>query len=248
MTNCWEEFYRRNAERYAHVTGNCLQSVAISSTHPQLTGDWDLVERLIQLAPGPKGLDAGCGAGARDVRRCLARGYDITGIDAVEEVVRVTHEMYPELRERVLTTDLRKPLPFENDAFDFALSVSVLQHIESQVVHQVTLPELARVLRPGGVLLLAFKRGKGTASVYDPHYEEKRHFLLYDEHEVLATLYSCGMGLIHSLSAKELGGLMYCTDVKGLRYCAFLAGKQPVPNRNRDMGLEKAPSWRLSLP
>jgi SAM-dependent methyltransferase len=226
MTFCCEEFYGRNAGRYADVAGRCLQSVAIDSTHPRLTGDWDLIERLIQLAPGRRGLDAGCGAGARDVRRILDHGFDMTGIDAVPEVVRVTHAMYPELEERVLAADLRNGLPFEDGAFDFALCVSVLQHIEARVVRRVALPELARVLRPGGVLLLAFKRGSGIAAVYDRHYEEERHFLLHDEHEVLEALRSCGMDLVPSRSADELGGLMYCSDVKGLRYCAFFAGKR----------------------
>ena len=233
MTFCCEDFYRRNAERYADVAGRCLQSVAIDSTHPRLTRDWDLIERLMQLAPGPKGLDAGCGAGARDVRRILDCGFDMTGIDTVREVVRVTHATYPELKERVLAADLRHGLPFEDDAFDFALCVSVLQHIEAQVVQRVTLPELARVLRPGGVLLLAFKRGRGTASVYDRHYEEERHFLLHDEQEVLETLRSCGMDLVHSRSSEQLGGLMYCSDVKGLRYCAFFAGKRASSRAKR---------------
>ena len=244
MNNRWEEFYHQNAERYAHVTENCLQSAAINSSHPQLTGDWDLIERLINLAPGAKGLDAGCGAGARDMRRCLARGYDMTGIDAVDEVVRVTREMYPELIGRVLTADMRKPLLFEDGAFDFALCISVLQHIESRVIHQVTLTELARVLRPGGVLLLAFKMGRGSVSVYDRHYEEERHFLLHDEFEVLKRLNACGMDLVHSSSSEELGGLMYCSDVKGLRYCALFARKQLAPAEKREVGLEKTSSWQ----
>lgn len=177
----------------------------------------------MQLAPGPKGVDAGCGPGARDVRRLLALGYDVVGIDAIEEAVSLTHEIAPELRGRVFTADLREPLPFDDQTFDFVVCVSVLQYIKPEVVHAVTLPELARVLRAGGILLLAFKRGKGTVSVYDPHCGEDRHFLLHDEHEVLQKLYSCGMDLLPSPSLEELGGLMYCSDVKGMRYCAFFA-------------------------
>jgi SAM-dependent methyltransferase len=159
------------------------------------------------------------------VRRFLARGYDVTGVDGAEEVVRVTHETYPEVKGRVLSADLRRALPFPDGAFDFALCVSVLQHIEPGTVHHLTLPELSRVLRPGGVLLLAFKKGRGTASVYDRHYEEERHFLLHDEDEVLETLRTRGMDLVQGASSEQLGGLMYCSDVKGLRYCAFFASR-----------------------
>ena len=228
MTSPWAEFYRRNAERYAQVAESGLQSEALDSSHPQFRGDWDLVARLTQLAPGTTGLDAGCGSGARDVRRLLRLGCDMTGIDAVKEAVRLTHKLCPDLRRRVFTADLREPLPFGNEAFDFALCVSVLQHIDPEVTYQATLPELVRVLRPGGVLLLAFKRGTGTARVYDHHYREERHFLLYDEREVLHTLNACGMGLILGQSSDDLGGLLYCTDVKGLRYCALFARKNGV--------------------
>lgn len=228
MTGGSIEFYRRNAERYAHVAEQGLQSQAIDSSHPKLRGDWDLVARLAQLAPGTKGLDAGCGAGARDVRRLLQLGYDMTGIDAVAEVVRLTHQRCPELRDRVFSANLREPLPFENDSFDIALCVSVLQHIDRDVAYRTTLRELVRVLRNGGVLLLAFKRGEGVVSVYDRDYNEQRQFLLYDEHEVLRTLEGYGMSLVLGCSSQELGGLLYCTDVKGLRYCALFARKTPV--------------------
>ena len=152
----------------------------------------------------------------------------MTGIDAVKEAVRLTHKLCPELRRRVFTADLREPLPFGDESFDFALCVSVLQHIDQDATYQATLPELIRVLRPGGVLLLAFKRGSGTASVYDHHYQEERHFLLYEERDVLETLGACGMRLILSESSDELGGLLYCSDVKGLRYCAIFARKHVV--------------------
>jgi SAM-dependent methyltransferase len=121
--------------------------------------------------------------------------------------------------------DLRGPLPFRNDTFDFALCTSVLQHIDRDVTHHTTLPDLARVLRPYGVLLLAFKRGSGSVSVYDHDYGEERHFLLHDEREVLQRLKACGMRLIESRLSDKLGGLLYYTDVKGLRYCAIFARK-----------------------
>jgi SAM-dependent methyltransferase len=147
----------------------------------------------------------------------------MTGIDAVEEAVRLTHTRCPDLSRRVFMADLRGPLPFRDDTFDFVLCTSVLQHIDRDVASHTTLPELARVLRPYGVLLLAFKRGSGAASVYDHDYGEERHFLLHDEREVLQRLEACGMRLILSQLSDRLGGLLYCTDVKGLRYCAIFA-------------------------
>jgi len=62
------DFYRHHAHQYAQVAQEWRQSVYIKSSHPALKNDWDAWERLRQLTPGNRGLDAGCGAGARDVR------------------------------------------------------------------------------------------------------------------------------------------------------------------------------------
>jgi len=64
-----EEFYRHHAHRYSDVAHQLLQAFYTRSSHPALKEDFDLLDRLVQLAPGRRGLDAGCGAGARDVHR-----------------------------------------------------------------------------------------------------------------------------------------------------------------------------------
>ena len=66
-----EAFYREHANRYAEVSRLALQSIYASSYHPNLTGDHDLVARLQEMAPGKRGLDAGCGAEGRDVYNLL---------------------------------------------------------------------------------------------------------------------------------------------------------------------------------
>ena len=79
-----ESFYRRHAQRYAEVSHNFIQSVYTDASHPNLGGDRDLMDRILELVPpGSRGLDAGCGAGARDVYFYWQRGYDIYGMDAV---------------------------------------------------------------------------------------------------------------------------------------------------------------------
>jgi SAM-dependent methyltransferase len=44
-------------------------------------------------------------------------------------------------------------LPFEDDAFDVSFSYSVLQHFEKEVA-RASMGELARVTRPGGIVLI----------------------------------------------------------------------------------------------
>ena len=75
-----ETFYRRHAQRYAEVSHGFLQSVYSNVSHLGLKGDMDLMDRLQELVPaGSRGLDAGCGAGTRDVFSTGERGMTSTG-------------------------------------------------------------------------------------------------------------------------------------------------------------------------
>ena len=67
------------------------------SSHPSLRGDIDLLERLLDLSPGRKGLDAGCGAGARDVLSSVGLGFDVQGIDVVSENIEEARSEHPEM-------------------------------------------------------------------------------------------------------------------------------------------------------
>ncbi len=160
-----EAFYREHAVRYAEVAHQFLQSVYLESSHPALQNDTDLLERLQTLLKGRRGLDAGCGAGARDVHYFWEKGYDIQGIDAIEENIRQAKALHPEIADRVSVADLRQPLAFPDASFDFVMCNAVIQHIPPHDLFGVTLCELARVLSAGGVLQLMFKNGQGVKTI-----------------------------------------------------------------------------------
>jgi SAM-dependent methyltransferase len=217
------EHYRRFGHRYAEVVHDFLGSDYRDPSPPQLTGDVVLLERFQSLAPGKKGLDAGCGAGARDVYLLHTRGYDMHGVDALQDNLDVAAELHPEIADRLEVADLSQPLRFPDASFDFVACNAVIQHISPELVKGVTLPELIRVLRPGGVLQLMFKSGKGIGTVLDPDYDVQRSFQLYDEHEILAVVERHGCSLIAAEGDDGLGGLMFFTDYKPMRHCVFHA-------------------------
>jgi SAM-dependent methyltransferase len=225
MRDYSEQFYHQHARRYAEVAHQFLQSVYVESSHPRLKNDWDLLERLKELTPGRRGLDAGCGAGARDVSALRASGYDIYGVDAVEESIRTAVELHPELADRVSVANLRQPLGFPDAYFDFVLCNAVIQHIPPDIVENTILPELARVLKPGGVLQLMFKNGRGLLTLFDKDYGVERTFQLHDERELLCILEQHDLRLVELESADRLGGMMYFTDPKQARHCVFFARK-----------------------
>ncbi len=218
-------FYARHAQRYAEVSHNFIQSVYTNVSHPGLNSDADLMDRLQELVPaGSRGLDAGCGGGARDVFFYWEKGYDIYGVDAIEENIAEARRLHPEIAERVAVADLREPLGYPDASFDFVLCNAVIQHIDPDTALGVTLPEFARLLKSGGVLQLMFKVGMGVATVYDKDYGADRTFQLYDPNEVLSLLTDLGLDLIPEEGAK-LGGVMYFTDPKPMDHCVLFARK-----------------------
>ena len=219
------DFYRNHAQEYARVADQFLQSVYAKTSHPKLKHAWDLWDRLVQLAPGSCGLDAGCGAGARDVFHAWSEGYDVVGIDSVEENIRAARQRHPEIANHVFVADLNRPLPFEDESFDFVACNAVIQHIDPDVVQGVVLPGFARVLRPGGVLQLMFKCGEDITTVFDKDYGIDRSFRLYKEGELLEILRGLGLSLIQDQDPHKLSGLMYFTDPKDVDHCVFYSRK-----------------------
>ncbi len=75
----------------------------------------------------------------------------IVGIDQSPGIVRTASLRFPDLVSS--TADVRE-LQFDDASFDVIVSVSTLDHFESQQEIQTALGELSRILRPGGRLLL----------------------------------------------------------------------------------------------
>lgn len=114
-----------------------------------------MLPRAVARSPR-KALDVGCGEG-RFCRMLKSHGVDVVGIDP-------TPAMIAAARTRdVDGTYLEAPaerLPFRDGAFD--LVVSYLSLIDIPDV-EAAVPEMARVLRPGGTLLIANLTSFNTA-------------------------------------------------------------------------------------
>jgi SAM-dependent methyltransferase len=103
------------------------------------------------LPPPPEGrsrqiLDVGCGTGT--LLRYLARYGDAQGVDVDEQAIAYCHARGV---HNVQLFDGSK-LPFGESRFDLVTLLDVLEHIEDD---KGTLEEIRRVLRPGGMLMVA---------------------------------------------------------------------------------------------
>lgn len=101
---------------------------------------------------GLKILDAGSGNGGTCISFAEA-GAEVFGIDVENdliEIARLFAESYKVKAEFVLYDG--ETIPFSDNSFDAALSISVLEHVSDPINY---LSEILRVLKPGGYLYLA---------------------------------------------------------------------------------------------
>jgi ubiquinone/menaquinone biosynthesis C-methylase UbiE len=128
--------------------------------------DWiDGVLREHGLGLGDRVLDFGCGVG-RLTNALAERVGEAVGVDIAESMVEHATRLarHPE-RTRFVGYDGRI-LPFEDGAFDSAVSLIVLQHAPP-AVQLACLLELQRVVRVGGALLLQIPSQPRTTAPLD---------------------------------------------------------------------------------
>jgi ubiquinone/menaquinone biosynthesis C-methylase UbiE len=108
-----------------------------------------IVESVRSLLPCEAFLDAGCGDGRYLAALEAELPERIAGIDIAERILETA-------RARVPRADLRQAnlesLPFEDAEFDLVLSSQVIEHVLDA---PAAARELARVVRPGGRLVIS---------------------------------------------------------------------------------------------
>jgi ubiquinone/menaquinone biosynthesis C-methylase UbiE len=112
---------------------------------------------LAQLQPGDAVLDVGCGTGtlALEVARHIGRTGRVAGVDpGTQQIARARAKA----ARRHLPIDFQigviEQLPFPDHSFDVVFSTLMMHHLPAPFKRQ-GLSEIARVLKPGGRLVIA---------------------------------------------------------------------------------------------
>lgn len=116
--------------------------------NPIVALEQPVVWRLIESVPPGRALDAACGTG-RHARRLVELGHEVTGVDLTPEMLHRAAASIPEAT--FLEGDLRR-LPAEDASFDLVICGLALSHLAEL---GVAVNELARVLRPGGRMVVS---------------------------------------------------------------------------------------------
>ena len=125
-----------------------LQTHRAEDRHWWYRGRRTVIEEVLsglELRPGARILDAGCGSGRNMIE--LARRGTVTGLELSPTSVALARERdCGEVVEGSLLD-----MPFADGSFDLAVSLDVIEHLEDDLG---AMRELRRVVAPGGALLV----------------------------------------------------------------------------------------------
>ncbi len=102
--------------------------------------------------PGERILDAGCGTGLT-LRRYYRPGIRVVALDLSLASLRLLRQCCKGCAVSPVRADLTR-LPFATGFFDRVLCANALQHIPGTRLRQACIQELARVVRPGGTVVV----------------------------------------------------------------------------------------------
>jgi ubiquinone/menaquinone biosynthesis C-methylase UbiE len=110
-----------------------------------------LLQKFARLLPkGSRVLDLGCGAGVPVDEFLADRGYNVTGIDFAEGMLKLARKNVPNASFRKM--DITK-MKFTANSFGGAVSFYAIIHIPREK-HAVIYKRLHRILRPDAVMLI----------------------------------------------------------------------------------------------
>jgi ubiquinone/menaquinone biosynthesis C-methylase UbiE len=182
---------------------------------------------LAQLQPGESVLDVGCGTGTltRLAKVRVGETGRVYGVDAAPQMIAVARH---KAARRDLAIDFQvgliEQLAFPDDSFDVVLSSLMMHHLPEELKRQ-GLAEIARVLKPGGRLLVLDIQPRQSQRTQS---RIKRHVQQRSSHAFFALLLHAGLERgIEDLAPvmKEVGFTQIETGETGFRTLGFALGR-----------------------
>ena len=140
---------------------------------------WEKVKEFLKDKKGSYILDAGCGNG-KDMKYMIEKGIRVKGMDLSENLV----DLCKSKELDVSLGDIRK-IPFEDNVFDYTISLAVIHHLNSLQDIMKSIDEMLRVSKIGVFFSVwAFEGNEGKFSIGDNFVKwgsDKRYYNIFDK-------------------------------------------------------------------
>ena len=117
----------------------------------------DIAEELEKLSKKEKGkiLEIGCG-NCRNLLVFAKKGFECYGLDFSEKMLEFAKLFCEKHKIKVrLKLGVAEKLPYQNNFFDYCLSISLLHHLETKEKRRKAVEEMFRVLKPNGLAFVS---------------------------------------------------------------------------------------------
>jgi SAM-dependent methyltransferase len=142
------------------------------------------IKRLVELKPGAKILDAGCGTGG-NLEVLFSLG-DLVGMEVDPGALEIAKQ---KAIAPVYSGRLPDRLPFPEESFDLIVLLDVLEHLDDD---EAAVQSLAGLLKPGGSLLLTVPAFSFLWSAHDESHHHRRRYRIS---EVSSKIKKAGLDL-----------------------------------------------------
>ena len=184
-----DPFAVRNV-RHAYDTVAEDYAARLPDTRAEAALDLAMVDALATAVAAPGGarvLDAGCGAG-RMSRYLADRGCVVEGVDLSPGMVAMARRDHPDLS---FVVGSLSALPYADGRFDGVMLWYSIIHTPPEGQARIA-EEAARVVRPGGHVLVGFQAGEGPREV-SASYRRFGHEVVLQRHLYVADDVAAGL-------------------------------------------------------
>lgn len=157
--------------------------------------------RLVDARPSRRVLDAGCGPGRMITHlRAASPHLEVTGVDLSEEMIALAQQAHPTVRfARADLTDV----PFEAAQFDAVFAWYSVIHLPPAQLRYVV-AEFARLLAPGGLVLLGYQTGTGERHLSKPYgHDIDLRAYLHQTEAIVESLTAAGFTILARLDRRR---------------------------------------------
>lgn len=159
------------------------------------------IEKFVSLLPkSAKVLDVGCGAGVPVTKFLVESGFDVTGVDFSEGMLKLARKNVP--KAKFIKKDMTE-LDFKNNSFDGLTACYSITHVPREK-HFSLFQSFHKILKPKGVMLVSL--GPDEWEGTDEYYGAEMFWSHYSPEESLQIIKDAGFQIVfgkHVVSGGE---------------------------------------------